>query len=61
VSRTGTPALDLPAAVVGQLRSAGVTSVDVDASCPAETPSLYSYRRDGDRTGRFAAIVWAEP
>jgi copper oxidase (laccase) domain-containing protein len=28
-----------------------------DPRCTAETPSLYSYRRDG-RTGRLAGLIW---
>jgi len=39
-----------------QLR-AGVRGVSRDPRCTAETPALYSYRRDG-RTGRFAGLVW---
>ena len=31
-----------------------------DPRCTAETPELYSYRRDG-RTGRFAGLVWLAP
>ena len=55
-SRSGTPALDVRAGVVAQLRAAGVTSVDVDPTCTAESASLYSHRRDGV-TGRFAGIA----
>jgi copper oxidase (laccase) domain-containing protein len=57
-SRTphGTPALDLPRAVLEQLAAAGVTRVSHDARCTAEDPGLYSYRRDG-RTGRQAGLV----
>lgn len=56
-SSTGTPALDLPGAVAVQLQDAGVTEVEVDRTCTAEDPSLYSHRRDGV-TGRFAGVVW---
>jgi copper oxidase (laccase) domain-containing protein len=28
-----------------------------DRRCTAETPDLYSFRRDG-RTGRFAGLIW---
>ena len=55
-TRVGRPALDLPAAVVGQLRAAGVLAVRVDGRCTAEDPNLFSYRRDG-RTGRMAGVV----
>jgi polyphenol oxidase len=54
---TGTPGLDLPAAVVAQLTRAGVETVEVDPWCTAEREDLYSYRRDGV-TGRFAGLVW---
>ena len=53
----GRPALDLPAAVVDQLRAAGVLDVRVDGRCTAEDPNLFSYRRDG-RTGRMAGVVF---
>ena len=56
-SRTGTPALDLPAAVTAQLHTAGVRDVVVDPTCTAQDPSLYSHRRDAV-TGRFAGVVW---
>jgi YfiH family protein len=56
VTRSGTPALDLPAAVAAQLRDAGVRQVERAAVCTAESPDLYSHRRDGV-TGRFAGAV----
>lgn len=56
-TRAGTPALDLPAAVAAQLDDAGVRSVQRLTECTAETPSLYSHRRDAV-TGRFAGVVW---
>ncbi len=52
----GTPALDLPAAVLAELSSAGVTDVTRDERCTAENPTLFSYRRDG-RTGRQASLI----
>ena len=55
-SRGGRPALDVRAGLVDQLRSAGVASVEVDPACTAESPRLYSYRRDGV-TGRFAGVA----
>ena len=55
-SRSGTPALDVRAGIVAQLRAAGVASVDVDLTCTAESSALYSHRRDGV-TGRFAGIA----
>jgi YfiH family protein len=55
-SRTGSPALDLRAAVVAQLVAAGVETVELDPWCTVETPELYSHRRDGV-TGRLAGVV----
>lgn len=60
VTRQGTPALDIRAAIAAQLASAGVTDVRHDDRCTIGSPELYSYRRD-HRTGRFAAFVWLEP
>lgn len=60
LTRRGTPALDIRAAVAAQLAAAGVADVRHDARCTIESPELYSYRRDR-RTGRFAAFVWLEP
>ena len=53
----GTPGLDLPAAVEAQLRRAGVTDVQRVPECTAESPHLYSHRRDGV-TGRLASAAW---
>jgi len=55
-TRAGTPGLDIRAGLVAQLRAAGVTSVEVDPTCTAESDRLYSHRRDGV-TGRFAGIA----
>jgi YfiH family protein len=55
VSWTGTPAIDVAAAVVAQLRANDV-AVHWVPGCTRESEALYSYRRDG-RTGRFAGIV----
>lgn len=60
VTRAGTPGLDLPAAVEAQLRASGVGAVDRLDVCTAETPGLYSHRRDAG-TGRFACVVWTSP
>jgi hypothetical protein len=56
VTWTGTPAIDVAAGVVAQLRAAGVDDVTWVRGCAREEPSLYSYRRDGT-TGRFAGII----
>jgi YfiH family protein len=55
----GTPAFDLPAAVVVALREAGVGTVDADV-CTAESADHFSYRRDGV-TGRQAVVVVRTP
>ncbi|MGI9004692.1 MAG: peptidoglycan editing factor PgeF [Streptosporangiaceae bacterium] len=60
VTRAGTPGLDLRAGLRGQLARLGVGSVRDDARCTAESPGLYSYRRDGT-TGRFAGLIWLAP
>lgn len=55
VSWSGTPAIDIAAGVVDQLRNAGAMVTWVPG-CTREDPDLYSYRRDG-RTGRHAGVV----
>lgn len=55
VASGGRPGLDLRAAVVSRLRASGVTST-LHGGCTAETPSLYSFRRDGV-TGRHGGVV----
>ena len=58
VSWSGTPAIDVAAGVVAQLRAHGV-EVRWVPGCTRERDDLYSYRRDG-RTGRFAGVVAQE-
>ncbi len=52
----GTPSLDLGAGVRAQLEELDVAVHDV-SRCTRESADLYSYRRDGDRSGRLAAVV----
>ncbi|MEV5413235.1 peptidoglycan editing factor PgeF [Thermopolyspora sp. NPDC052614] len=59
-TRQGTPALDLRAGIVAQLRQAGVQEIHHDARCTIEDPDLYSHRREVV-TGRQAGYVWLEP
>ena len=59
-TRSGTPALDVRAGVVAQLTAVGVTTIEVDPTCTAESDRLYSHRRDGV-TGRFAGVACLLP
>ena len=57
----GTPALDLPAAVLAQLRAAGDTAVP-SGVCTLEDPRFFSHRRsmrDAEAEGRFIGFVAA--
>lgn len=54
-SHSGTPALDIAAGVIAQLRQGGVEPQRVGA-CTRESDSLFSYRRD-QRTGRHGGVV----
>lgn len=59
-TRTGTPALDLPAAVRRQLEDAGVVVGRVTGNGPActlENTTLFSHRREPG-AGRIAGLVW---
>lgn len=53
----GTPSLDLGAAAAAQLAALGCAVMRVDP-CTRTTPTLHSYRRDADASGRQAAVVW---
>lgn len=55
-TRSGTPALDLPAAVEASLRSLGIDSIERSTVCTREDERFYSHRRDGV-TGRFALVA----
>jgi polyphenol oxidase len=55
VSWTGTPAIDVAAGVVDQLRARGIRVTWVPG-CTRESLDLFSYRRDGT-TRRFAGLV----
>ncbi|MBE9374251.1 peptidoglycan editing factor PgeF [Saccharopolyspora sp. HNM0983] len=60
-TRRGTAGLDLRAGLWEQLAQAGIARIGVDPRCTMETPELFSHRRDGGRTGRFAAVIWIDP
>jgi copper oxidase (laccase) domain-containing protein len=55
----GSPGLDLRAGIAYQLKTLGVTAIDVDPRCTVEDVSLFSHRRDAP-TGRLASVVWME-
>ncbi|MBI2168954.1 MAG: laccase domain-containing protein [Actinobacteria bacterium] len=57
----GTPALDIPAAAAAALRAAGVVHVSDLGICTSCSPAYFSYRRDGDPTGRQALLVGRRP
>lgn len=56
---SGTPALDLRAGIARQLRSVGITAIEIDPRCTVEDTALFSHRRDAP-TGRLASLVWME-
>ncbi|MCC5697160.1 polyphenol oxidase family protein, partial [Klebsiella pneumoniae] len=60
-TRKGTTGLDLRAGLWEQLAAAGIARIGVDPRCTIESPELFSYRRDGGRTGRFASVIWVDP
>ena len=55
VSWTGTPAIDVAAGVVAQLRGLDI-AVEWVPGCSREDQALFSHRRDGV-TGRFAGVI----
>src|SRR3954447_24376132 len=51
--------LDLPAVAAALLERAGVSAIESADLCTSCNPGLlYSHRRDGERTGRQAGLVW---
>lgn len=56
-ARDGSPSLEIAAGVVDQLTAAGA-AVEWLPECSVESPDLFSYRRDGGVTGRYAGLVW---
>jgi YfiH family protein len=52
------PRVDLTRALVAQLRARGVTKIDDVGGCTlAEPDRFFSYRRDGQRSGRHLAAI----
>jgi purine-nucleoside/S-methyl-5'-thioadenosine phosphorylase / adenosine deaminase len=53
--------LDLTAVATALLERAGVDAIESSGLCTSCNPELfYSHRRDGERTGRQAGLVWVE-
>jgi polyphenol oxidase len=51
--------LDLTAVATALLERAGVGTIESSGLCTSSNPELfYSHRRDGERTGRQAGLVW---
>lgn len=59
VTRTGTPSIDVAAAVMEQLADRGVAATWIDG-CTKESDRLYSYRRSHDTGRQAGVIVWRE-
>ena len=55
----GTPGLDLRAGIARQLKTLGISAIDIDPRCTVDDVSLFSHRR-GAPTGRLASVVWIE-
>jgi len=55
-----TPSLDLGAGVLAQLVAAGVPAAQIAnvERCTLEDEQLHSHRRDGEKSGRLAGLVW---
>ena len=54
--------LSLAAYASEALKREGVTDVeDCGLSTVADPAHFYSYRRDGEKTGRHAALIWIKP
>jgi YfiH family protein len=53
--------LDLAAVAIRMLERAGVEQVEASGLCTSCNPELlFSHRRDGERTGRQAGLVWRQ-
>jgi YfiH family protein len=59
-TRPGHWRCDLPAIARRRLRAAGVGKIFGGGFDTFADPRLYSYRRDGARSGRFASLIWLE-
>lgn len=59
VTRHGTPSLDVAAGVLAQL-APHCADLEEIAGCSRERADLFSHRRDGPATGRFAGLAWLD-
>lgn len=59
-SRAGHWQADLAALAQRQLQAAGVTRIFGGGFDTAGDDRFYSYRRDGNRSGRFASLIWVQ-
>lgn len=57
VSGAGRTLVDLRKVVAYQLEQEGLTDVWIDRRCTFRTPELWSHRRDGAGSGRFAGVI----
>ncbi len=58
---SGKAFVDLAGIARSILEKAGCTVEDCGLSTVADPARFYSYRRDGEKTGRHAALIWIEP
>jgi polyphenol oxidase len=56
----GTPSVDIGAGLLAQLDREGVQAKDV-GRCTIEDEDLFSYRRQGEASGRMGGLVWLSP
>jgi YfiH family protein len=59
VTTWGTPAIDVPGAVMAQLRALGIEATRVPV-CTRESDDQFSYRR-AHQTGRSVGVAWLDP
>jgi YfiH family protein len=60
VSRHGTPSIDVAGGVLAQL-APYCSDLQQLPGCSVERDDLFSHRRDGPRTGRYAGLAWVRP
>lgn len=59
--RPGKFRADIVALATARLRRVGVTAVYGGGPCTIADTAYYSYRRDGEQTGRMASLIWSAP